>query len=102
MGVSERSSKTMRRTVRAVSTKESAHAVHASHAAVRPLILPIPRPCSLAPSITTSLYPKIACHELRKPLRGSVSEQSSAELTKIHLPIGRAMYMSQSGDKAAY
>ena len=92
MGVSERSNKTIRRTVRAVSAKESAHAVHASHAAVRPLILSTPRPSSLAPSITTSLYPKIACHELRKPLRGSVSEPSSAGLSKIQLPIEQAIY----------
>src|SRR5829696_6518501 len=47
--------KTMRRTVRAVSAKESAHAVHASHAAVRPLILPTPRPSVLVPSINTTL-----------------------------------------------
>src|SRR5215203_3128102 len=50
MGVSERSNKTRRRTLRAVSAKESAHADHASQEAVRPLTcrlldpLPLPLP----------------------------------------------------------
>jgi hypothetical protein len=66
MGVSERSSKTMRRTVRAVSAKENAHADHASQEAVRPLILPIPRSTYLAFSVTTPLYPKIICQVLQK------------------------------------
>ena len=63
----------IRRTLKAVSARESAHADHATKEAARPLILPIPRPPLLAPSATTPLYPKITCHVLRKPLRGPVS-----------------------------
>src|SRR5918993_4953458 len=79
MGVSERSSKTIRRTVRAVSAKESAHTDHASQEAMRPLILPTPRPCFLAPSVTIPVYRKITCQVLQKPLRGSFSEPRRAE-----------------------
>jgi hypothetical protein len=39
-----------------VSVKETAHKDPANHAAARWLILPIPRLCSLAPSVTTPLY----------------------------------------------
>src|SRR5918993_2589810 len=72
MGVSERSSKTMRRPVRAVSAKESAHADHASHEALRPLILPTPRPCFIAPSATMPLYSTTVSQALRQTLRGEV------------------------------
>src|SRR5215208_8033227 len=65
MEVSERSSKTMRRTVRAVSAKERADADHASHEAVRPLIVLSPRPCSLVPSVTTPLYSTTVSQPLR-------------------------------------
>src|SRR5215218_725099 len=44
MGVSERSNKTRRRTLRAVSAKESAHVDHGSQEALRPLNQPNPRP----------------------------------------------------------
>src|ERR671911_1286965 len=70
MEVSERSSKTMRRPVRAVSAKESADADHASHAALRPLIVPPARPCSLVPSLTTPLYSTTVSQALRQTLRG--------------------------------
>src|ERR687897_600756 len=92
MGVSERSSKTMRRTVRAVRAKESAHADHASDAVVRPLILPIPRFWCSAPSVTTPLYSTSVSKALRQTLRSSFSERRSADLTKLHLPIEQAMY----------
>ncbi len=46
-----------RRRLSAVSTKESTHSDQASRVAVRRLSPPIaPRPCSLAPSVTTPLY----------------------------------------------
>src|SRR5215204_2548758 len=86
MGVSERSRKTMKRKVRAVSAKEEAHADHARHAAVRPLILPTPRPSFLAPSVTIPVYRKFTCQMLRKPLRGSYCEPRRAESPKIDLP----------------
>src|SRR5215217_9145821 len=43
----------------------------ASHAAVRALIPPIPRPCSLAPSVTPPLYLTTASRALRQTLRRS-------------------------------
>src|SRR5215212_8117853 len=92
MGVSERSSRTMRRTVRAVSAKENAHADHASQEEARPLILPTPRPSFLAPSVTIPVYRKISCQGLRKPLHRSFSKPSRAEPSKIDLPRCRAMY----------
>jgi hypothetical protein len=56
MVASERSSKTMSRTLRAVSVKEKAHADHASQMVARLLIRPTPRPCAFAASVTTPLY----------------------------------------------
>src|ERR671917_2284845 len=76
MGVSERSSKTMMRTVRAVSAKESAHEDHASHEAVRPLIMPTPRPCSLVPTTTILLYSPTVSQTLRQTLRRSFPASS--------------------------
>src|SRR5215213_8266359 len=82
----------MRRKLRAVSMKESAHTAHASQEARRWLAPPTPRPCSIAPSVTTPLYSTIVSQALRQTLRASCSERRSAELTKIHLPIVQAMY----------
>src|SRR5215218_2398898 len=75
-----------RRTVRAVSAKENAHADQASQEAARPLILPTPRPSFLAPSVAIPVYRKITCQVLRKPLRGSSPEPRRAELPKKDLP----------------
>src|ERR687896_1275802 len=76
MGVSERRSKIMRRTVRAVSAKDSAHEDHASHEAVRPLIMPTPRPCSLVPTTTILLYSPTVSQTLRQTLRRSFPASS--------------------------
>jgi hypothetical protein len=73
----------MRRTVRAVSAKENAHADHATKEAVRPLILPIPRSTFLASSVTT-LYRKIDCRVLQKQRRGKFCASRRAEPSKIH------------------
>src|SRR5918999_1531743 len=81
-----------RRRLSAVNAKEVAHMDQANNAAVRRLIPPTPRCCSLAPSVTTSLYSTTVSKALRQPLRASFSERRSTELTKIHLPIGQAMY----------
>jgi hypothetical protein len=51
----------------------------------RALITPTLRSCSLAPSVTTLLYSTAVSKALRQPLRGSFSEPSSAEPSKIHL-----------------
>src|SRR5215210_3110346 len=74
MEVPEWSSKTMRRPVRAVSARESAHADHASQERLRPPILPTSRCPILAPCVTTSLYRKITRRVSHKPLRGPFSE----------------------------
>src|SRR5215204_947085 len=62
MGVSERSNKTRRRTLRAVSAKDSAHADHASQEAVRPLTCrpldPLPLPLPSQPHSTGPASPK--------------------------------------------
>ena len=42
----------------------------ASHAAARMLIPPIPRPCSLVPSVTRPLYSTTVSRALRRLLRG--------------------------------
>src|SRR5918997_4693464 len=72
MGASERSSKKMRRRLKAVSPKESAASDHASQEAVRLLIPPTPCPCPLAPSVTTPLYRTIVSQALPNALRGGV------------------------------
>ena len=61
----------------------------AGQAAERALIPPIPRPCSLAPSLTTPLYSISVSQTLRRTLRASFSEGRSTDPTKIHLPIGK-------------
>src|SRR5918998_1594346 len=54
------------------------HSDQASHAATRALILPSPRSCSLAPSVTTSLYRITVSQPLRRnALRGSLYEARS-------------------------
>src|SRR3712207_5270119 len=50
--------------------KENAHMDHAIHMAVRCLIPPTTRSCSLAPSVTTPLYSTIVSQALRNALRG--------------------------------
>src|SRR5215210_1917922 len=59
----------------AAKGKESAHTDHASQAAVRRLIPPTPRSCSLAPSVTTPLYRTIVSQALRQPLRGHIPRE---------------------------
>src|SRR5829696_2209917 len=54
------------------------HSDQASHAATRALILPSPRSCSLAPSVTTSLYRITVSQPLRRnALPGSLYEARS-------------------------
>jgi hypothetical protein len=62
----------------------------AGQAAERTLIPPIPRPCSLAPSLTTPLYSISVSKALRQSLRNSFLARVSR--TKIHLPQEQAMY----------
>src|SRR5215217_5255183 len=54
---------------KAANGKEIAHIDHAIQVAVRALIPPTPRSCSLAPSVTTPLYSTTVCQALRQPLR---------------------------------
>src|SRR5918998_1961735 len=85
MGVSERISKTIRRTLTPVSAKENAHADLASQEALRPLIQPTPRPSLLASSVTTQLHSITVFRALRRALPGSFSEPESVILPKTHL-----------------
>src|SRR5215207_5006190 len=90
MVASERSSKTIRRPLRAVSVKEKAHADHASQVLARLLILPTPRPCAFAPSVTTPLYRTSISKVLRQMLRNLFLARVSR--FKIHLSQEQAMY----------
>jgi hypothetical protein len=65
------------RIVSATRATQSAHKNHAGQATARRLTLPIPRPCSLAPSVTTLLYSTTVSRALRQPLRGSLYEARS-------------------------
>jgi hypothetical protein len=56
---------------KAANGKEIAHIDHAIQVAARRLIPSTPRPCSLAPSVTTPLYSTTVFQSLRQPLRGS-------------------------------
>src|SRR5215207_7089969 len=47
----------------------------ASHGEARLLILPTPRPCSLAPCATASLYSTTTSNALREALRGDVPRE---------------------------
>jgi hypothetical protein len=61
-----------------VSVRESAHSDQANQAAVRRLIPPIPRPCSLAPSVTTLLYSTTVSQALRQTLRACFAAKLGA------------------------
>src|SRR5215217_663631 len=61
--------RTRRTRLSAVSVTVSAHSDQANQAAVRRFIPPIPRPCSLALSVTTPLDSTTVCQALRQPLR---------------------------------
>ena len=52
------------------SATESAHSDQASHEAARVLIPPIPRSCSVVPSVTAALYSSTVSQALRQALRG--------------------------------
>jgi hypothetical protein len=80
----------MSTTLRAVSVKEKAHADHASQMVARLLIWPTPRPCALAPSVTTLLYRTSISKALRQRLRYSFLARVSR--SKIHLSQEQAMY----------
>src|SRR5215216_3434553 len=54
-----------------MSTKHATHIHQASRVAVRALILPTPRSCCLALSVTTPLYNTTGPQALRKALRSS-------------------------------
>src|SRR5918997_4221521 len=56
-------------------TTHSRHSDQASHAAVRRLIPPTSRSCSLAPSVTTPLYNTTVCQALRQTLRAGVPRE---------------------------
>src|SRR5215218_6669850 len=62
----------------AASATHSAHNDQAGHAATRALILSTPRPCSLAPSVTTVLYSTTVSRALRQ----SFSEPRRAYTSK--------------------
>ena len=62
----------------------------AGQAAERALIPPIPRPCSLTPSLTTPLYCISVSKALRQSLRNSFLARVSR--TKIHLAQEQAIY----------
>src|SRR5215218_396716 len=70
----------------------SAHTDQASHAAERRLIPPLPRPCSLAPSVTTPLYSMTVSRALRQPLRS----QAVSELPRMPIPRTRVNNASRS------
>src|ERR687898_2951198 len=74
---SKGSSSVMKSSTRAsvMSTTHTAHSDQANHAAVRRLILPFPRPCSLAPSVTTPLYSTTVSQALRQTLRADTLEE---------------------------
>src|SRR5215208_7127863 len=52
------------------ATMESSYPDQATQAAVRRLMPPIPRLCSVDPSVTSPLYSTIVSQALRQPLRG--------------------------------
>ena len=54
----------------------------ASHAAVRALIPPIPRLCSLAPSVTPPLYSTSVSQTLRSSFSAGVSRLPKIQLSK--------------------
>src|SRR5829696_4720410 len=62
-------------TAKAASATHTAHSDHASQAAVRRLIPPTPRPCSLAPCVTTPLYRAAVSQTLRQTLRSRAGSQ---------------------------
>src|SRR5215213_3843706 len=62
-----------------VRATETAHTDHANHAAERALILPIPRLCWLAPSVTTLLYSTAVFQALRQTLRSRRSRTNFRE-----------------------
>src|SRR5829696_9159435 len=68
-------------TAKAASATHTAHSDHASQAAVRRLIPPTPRPCSLAPCVTTPLYRAAVSQTLRQALRS----RAGSQLPRIHL-----------------
>src|SRR5215208_242002 len=56
-------------TAEAASATQSVHTDHASHAAERRLIPPLPLPCSLVLPVTTPLYSTTVSQALRQALR---------------------------------
>src|SRR5215212_69493 len=74
------------RNPRATIATTMVHKDHGSHAAVRRLIPPTPRLCSLTSSVTTPLYSATVSQTLRQTLRGSFSasvvRSSQISLTK--------------------
>src|SRR5918997_3649911 len=80
----------------AASATHSAHSDQASHAETRALILPSPRPRSLAPSVTTSLYSITGPQALRNALRGSLYE-ARRERTSEKTPSGHLVNKTSAG-----
>ena len=60
-----------RKTASAMSAKHATHSHQASRVALRALVPPTPRSCSLAASVTTPLYNTTDPQALRKALRSS-------------------------------
>src|SRR5688500_16541350 len=75
-------------------TTHSRHSDQASHAAVRRLIPPTPRSCSLAPSVTTPLYNTTVSQELRLTLRG----KGLNDIDPHHQPRGHGGPGDMEGD----
>src|SRR5215203_3085208 len=84
----EKTSSLRRKSNKRESARSATHATHSDQASlVAALVLnpTPPRPCSLAPSVTTPLYSTTVSKALRQSLRASFSERRGAELVKIHL-----------------
>src|SRR5215207_7456182 len=76
------------------SNRLTAHSDQASQAEARVPILPIPRPCSFAPSVTTPLYSTTVFQALRQPLR------SRAVNELLRTPLPRLSGKSLEGSRA--
>src|SRR5919112_254022 len=94
--------KTKRRRLSAVNAKEVAHTDQAINAAVRWLITPIPRLCSLALSVTTPLYSTTVSKALRQPLQESFSAPGWANFPKIRHQGGKRCMLASTKPTAHF
>src|SRR5215213_7787529 len=76
----EKISSLRRKSNKRESTRSATHATHSDHASlVAALVLnpPTPRPCFLAPSVTTPLYNTVVSKVLRQTLRADIPEKGT-------------------------